>query len=100
MNKTEVRRLINRIIMYSAMKIKAKEPAPYSVLKPETSSDSPSAKSNGVRLDSAKIEINHNGARGSPKRSLGKKEEDSVRERSNDRRRRMGESIIRAILTS
>ena len=35
------------------MKIKANEPALYSVLKPETSSDSPSAKSKGVRLVSA-----------------------------------------------
>jgi len=30
-----------------------KPPAEYSILKPETSSDSPSAKSNGVRLVSA-----------------------------------------------
>jgi len=31
---------------------------PYSILNPETSSDSPSAKSNGVRLVSATHEIN------------------------------------------
>jgi hypothetical protein len=33
--------------------------APYSILKPDTSSDSPSAKSKGVRLVSATQEINH-----------------------------------------
>jgi hypothetical protein len=32
-------------------------PAPYSTLKPETNSDSPSANSKGVRLVSAKQEI-------------------------------------------
>jgi len=40
------------------MKIIAKEPLLYSVLKPDTSSLSPSAKSNGVRFSSAKTEIN------------------------------------------
>jgi len=42
------------MFMYSAMKIKANVPDLYSVLNPETSSDSPSAKSNGVRFVSAK----------------------------------------------
>ena len=50
--------LIKRILAYSAKKIKAKPPPPYSTLKPETSSDSPSAKSKGVPLVSAKQEIN------------------------------------------
>ena len=40
------------------MKIKAKPPEPYSILNPDTSSDSPSAKSNGVRFVSATQEIN------------------------------------------
>ena len=39
------------------MKIRANPAAPYSILNPETSSDSPSAKSNGVRLVSARQEI-------------------------------------------
>lgn len=42
----------------------AKPPLLYSVLKPDTNSDSPSAKSNGVRLVSARQEANqikHNG---------------------------------------
>ena len=39
-------------------KLKANPPPPYSTLNPETSSDSPSAKSKGVRFVSAKQEIN------------------------------------------
>ena len=39
-------------------KLKQTPPPPYSTLKPETSSDSPSPKSKGVRLVSAKQEIN------------------------------------------
>lgn len=42
------------IIEYSAKKIKANPPLLYSILKPETNSDSPSAKSKGARLVSAK----------------------------------------------
>jgi hypothetical protein len=45
--------------VYSAIKIIAKVPDLYSVLNPETNSDSPSAKSKGVRLVSASIETNH-----------------------------------------
>ena len=40
---------IKRIDMYSPKNNKAKFEALYSVLKPETSSDSPSARSKGVR---------------------------------------------------
>ena len=39
------------------MKIRANPNLPYSMLNPETSSDSPSAKSKGVRLVSAMHEI-------------------------------------------
>ena len=46
------------ILMYSAKKISANHPPIYSTLNPETNSDSPSAKSNGLRLVSAKqVEI-------------------------------------------
>lgn len=45
--------LMNIIIPYSLMKMKANKPPPYSILNPETISDSPSARSKGVRLDSA-----------------------------------------------
>lgn len=48
-----------KILLYSAIKIKAKPPDPYSTLNPDTSSDSPSAKSKGVRLVSATQEISH-----------------------------------------
>jgi len=43
----------NIIFPYSDKKIIAKPPLLYSVLKPDTNSDSPSAKSNGARLVSA-----------------------------------------------
>ena len=41
------------------MKINANKPEPCSILKPDTNSDSPSEKSNGVRLVSAIHEITH-----------------------------------------
>jgi len=50
--------LINKIIEYSAKKINANPPLLYSTLNPDTNSDSPSAKSKGVRLVSANIEPN------------------------------------------
>lgn len=51
--------LIAKILVYSAIKMRAKGPLLYSVLKPDTSSDSPSAWSKGVRFVSASIVINH-----------------------------------------
>lgn len=62
-NKMDIN-LKNIIIPYSVIKIKANRPPPYSMLKPETISDSPSAKSKGVRLDSAihiVTHVNNNG---------------------------------------
>jgi hypothetical protein len=56
----ELNILKKKILAYSAIKIIANPPDPYSMLKPETSSDSPSEKSKGVRLVSAKHEINQN----------------------------------------
>lgn len=50
MNRMEVKSLMNMIIPYSAIKIIANNPPPYSTLNPETSSLSLSAWSNGVRL--------------------------------------------------
>lgn len=52
------------MLAYSARKNRAKGPAAYSTLNPETSSDSPSVRSNGARLVSARVEINHIMARG------------------------------------
>lgn len=55
---TDVRSLIIKMLAYSAIKIRANIPPLYSTLNPDTSSDSPSAKSNGVRFVSAKLVIN------------------------------------------
>lgn len=53
------RAFIKIILVYSAMKNSANGPAAYSTLKPETSSDSPSVRSNGARFVSARVEMNH-----------------------------------------
>jgi len=55
---------MRRILAYSARKNKAKGPPAYSTLNPETSSDSPSVRSNGARLVSARVEMYHMAARG------------------------------------
>lgn len=47
--------------MYSDKKIKQKDAPEYSVLKPETNSDSDSAKSKGARWVSAKVQISQMG---------------------------------------
>jgi len=53
MNNKEEIKLKKIIIPYSLIKIKANSPPPYSMLNPDTISDSPSARSKGVRLVSA-----------------------------------------------
>lgn len=58
-NKMIVKAFIIIILAYSARKNSANGPAAYSTLKPETNSDSPSVRSKGARLVSAKVEINH-----------------------------------------
>jgi len=63
-NTVLVNKLITKMFAYSAIKIKAKRPLLYSILNPDTSSDSPSAKSKGVRLVSAKLVINQAVAKG------------------------------------
>lgn len=59
MNRTAEVILIKRMLVYSAIKIKANSPLLYSVLNPDTNSDSPSAKSKGDRLVSAREVVNH-----------------------------------------
>jgi hypothetical protein len=59
MHNPTIKPLINKILAYSAIKRIAKPPDEYSTLNPETSSDSPSAKSKGDRLVSANLLINH-----------------------------------------
>lgn len=63
-NRIAVRTFIIIMLAYSARKNRANGPAAYSTLNPETSSDSPSVRSNGARLVSASVEINHIMARG------------------------------------
>jgi len=60
-----------KIMEYSPKNNKVKEEEEYSVLNPLTNSDSPSVKSKGARLVSAKILINHKGI---IKKNLQKKE--------------------------
>lgn len=63
-NRIVDRVFIIKMLAYSARKNKANGPPAYSTLKPETSSDSPSVRSNGERLVSASVETNHMSARG------------------------------------
>ncbi len=57
-NRTVVNTLMIKMLRYSAIKIRAKVPLLNSILNPETSSDSPSERSKGVRLVSAKVVVN------------------------------------------
>jgi len=57
--KIVVNSLIIKILAYSAINTNANKPLLYSMLNPDTSSDSPSARSNGVRFVSARFVINH-----------------------------------------
>lgn len=54
-----VKMFIMMMLAYSARKKRANGPPAYSTLNPETSSDSPSVRSKGARLVSARVEINH-----------------------------------------
>lgn len=58
-NRMADRVFIRRMLEYSARKNNAKGPPAYSTLNPDTSSDSPSVKSNGARFVSASVEMNH-----------------------------------------
>jgi len=58
-NKLTTKTLINKMLPYSAINNTANPTPPYSILKPETSSDSPSAKSKGARCVSATQDTNH-----------------------------------------
>lgn len=58
-NIMHVRVFIIIMFAYSARKNSANGPAAYSTLNPDTSSDSPSVRSNGARLVSAMVEMYH-----------------------------------------
>lgn len=64
MKRVADRVFMNRMLAYSARKNRAKGPPAYSTLNPDTSSDSPSVKSNGARFVSARVEMYHIAARG------------------------------------
>lgn len=55
---------ISKMLAYSARKNRANGPPAYSTLNPDTNSDSPSVRSKGARLVSARVEIYHIPARG------------------------------------
>lgn len=63
-NRMVVMAFIAIMLAYSARKNMANGPAAYSTLKPDTNSDSPSVKSNGARLVSARVEMYHIMVRG------------------------------------
>lgn len=92
--------LIARILVYSAIKIKANGPLLYSVLNPDTSSDSPSAKSKGVRFVSASIVINHRKKIGAIKSKGQESREKEIDVNLNVCTVRRALRRIRAILTS
>lgn len=97
--RAAVKSLIARILVYSAIKISANGPLLYSVLNPDTSSDSPSARSNGVRFVSASIVTNQIRAIGITSRA-GHEAEWKDAENIKDCVMRRAVSKIRAILTS
>ena len=99
-NIIAVRRLIPRILVYSAMKINANSPLLYSTLKPETSSDSPSAKSNGVRFVSARFVINQRMNIGNIISITQERCVMAILVRSNEDRISRAQSRISVILTS
>lgn len=70
-NQTVVAIAMKIILVYSAKKRRAKSPLSYSTLNPETSSDSPSAKSKGARFVSAKDLANQIANKGKTKKEEG-----------------------------
>lgn len=75
---------IVRILIYSDIKSRANFLALYSTLNPETSSDSPSAKSKGVRWSSARMEMNQTRASGKNRKRTGTGEEVKMWARSKE----------------
>lgn len=67
-NKIKFSKLKKIIIPYSPINQNANNPLEYSVLNPETNSDSPSAKSKGARLHSATSLINQIKNKGTSKK--------------------------------
>ena len=98
--KTEVNKLMVRILVYSAIKIRANLPALNSTLNPDTNSDSPSDRSKGVRFVSAKVVINQIINKGGSRNEIEDHWEEVIRIRLKERRIIKALSKISAILTS
>lgn len=88
-----------RIDKYSDIKIKANFPPMYSILNPDTNSDSPSAISNGVRLASAKQVANQIITKGGISIRI-RNPEDEMCEKSKDLNGIKATTKISAILIS
>ncbi len=99
-NSVAVIRLMAMILVYSAIKIKANKPLLYSTLNPDTSSDSPSAKSNGVRFVSARLVMNHKMAIRGRTIDIQERRVTEIIVRSMKLIRRSVQIRIKAILTS
>jgi len=97
--RQEVSTLMKIILRYSAIKIKAKGVPLYSTFNPETISDSPSAKSKGLRLVSARQVINQTQRTGKIKKPTSK-EEKLMLLNSRHSLRMSADSIISDIETS
>lgn len=91
---------INRILVYSDMKMSANILLEYSVLNPDTNSLSPSARSNGVRFVSARSVVNQINNRGGVHRKLLNGLDVNIVCKLNDVRNISNEIKIKAILTS
>ena len=91
-NKVVVKILRNRILLYSAKKMNTNVEDLYSVLNPDTNSDSPSLKSKGVRFDSAIQIVIHIKKTGASKRVVGELEKFILLENDSD------EKIIKIIM--
>lgn len=87
---------MNKILPYSAINRKANLDPPYSILNPETNSLSPSAKSKGARLVSAKIQNTHKHNKAGRRAKIQKTELASL----NLSRNKIITSNARAITTS
>jgi len=98
--KIEVNKLMVKILVYSAIKMRANLPALNSTLKPETNSDSPSDRSNGVRFVSAKDVINQIINKGGNIKATQDHWEEVIRIKLKDKRIIKALSKVRAILTS
>lgn len=98
-NRSVVIILIKIIFIYSAINRAAKGPPLYSVLNPDTSSDSPSAKSKGVRLVSASAVVNQT-IKMKGMASINKEGYMYILLRFNVNITIIGDNIIRVILTS